>query len=149
FVPKDRNEAQFEIGVLPLLLSRKRLVLNRLRELKGERGVETLVDLVEQVPDEASREALRSELSAMQQQIADLAAQAADLGRQAEAANKKEFEEVKRRIAGDRAGIFLVHGHDDALKFEVARLLDHVTSEKVTILAEEPNRGKTVVEKLE
>lgn len=148
-VPKDRNEAQFEIGILPLLLSRKQLVLDRLRELKGGRGVETLIDLVEQVPDEASREALRAELSALQQQIADLAAQAADLGRQAEAASKEEFEELKKRMTGDRAGIFLVHGHDDALKFEVARFLERATDEEVTILAEAPNRGRTVIEKLE
>lgn len=82
------NEAQFEIGILPLLLSRKRFVLDRLRELKGARGVQTLVDLVEQVPDETSREALRAELSSLQKQISDLAAQAADLGREAEAAKQ-------------------------------------------------------------
>ena len=132
-----------------MLLSRKQLILDRLRNLKRGHGVQTLVDLVEQVPDETSRDALRSELSSLQQQISDLAAQAADLGRQAETASKDEFEELKRRIAGERAGIFLVHGHDMALKFEVARILERVTNEKITILAEEPNRGRTVVEKLE
>lgn len=148
-IPKDRNEAQFEIGVLPLLLSRKQLVLDRLRQLKALWRPQTLVDLVEQVPDHDSREALRSELSALKGQISDLTAQTADLSRQAEAASKEELDELTRRIAGDRAGIFLVHGHDDALKFEVARLLERVTDEKITILAEEPNRGRTVVEKLE
>jgi predicted nucleotide-binding protein len=148
-VADSPNMAQFEIGILPLLLSRKRLVLDRLRELKGARGVQTLVDLVEQVSDEASREALRAELSSLRKQISDLAAQAGDLGQEAEAASKDEFEEIKKRIAGERAGIFLVHGHDSALKFELARFLERVTNEKITILAEEPNRGRTVVEKLE
>jgi predicted nucleotide-binding protein len=46
-------------------------------------------------------------------------------------------------------GIFVVHGHDEALKFEVARLLDNATEEEVTILAERPNRGRTIIEKLE
>jgi predicted nucleotide-binding protein len=148
-IAKSPSEAQFEIGILPLLLSRKRLVLDRIRDLKGRREVENLADLVEQVSDEASREALREELSSLRKQIADLAAQAADLGREAEAASKNEFEEIKKRITGERAGIFLVHGHDTALKFELARFLEHVTDEKITILAEEPNRGRTVIEKLE
>lgn len=42
-----------------------------------------------------------------------------------------------------------MHGHDSAPKFELARFLERVTNEKITILAEEPNRGRTVVEKLE
>ncbi len=81
-IPEDRNKAQFEVGVLPLLLSRKQQVLDRLRELKGPHEVKTLADLVEQVPDKADREALRSELSSLEQK-SSLAVQAANMGQHA------------------------------------------------------------------
>lgn len=60
-------------------------------------------------------------------------------------------EENDRLSYGTRArsGIFVTHGHDERLKLEVARLLESVTDEEVTILAERPNRGQTVIEKLE
>jgi predicted nucleotide-binding protein len=51
--------------------------------------------------------------------------------------------------AEDRSGIFITHGHDERLKLEVARLLETVTGEEVTVLAERPNRGQTVIEKLQ
>lgn len=63
----NRKGELFEIGALPLLLSRKQLVLDSLRRLKAQPEVKTLLDLVEQVSDEASREALRLELSSLQQ----------------------------------------------------------------------------------
>ena len=55
----------------------------------------------------------------------------------------------RQTMSQGTTGIFIVHGHDEALKFEVARLLDNATEEEVTILAERPNRGRTVMEKLE
>lgn len=44
--------------------------------------------------------------------------------------------------------IFVVHGHDDALKHEVARLLTQLDLEPV-ILHEQPNKGRTIIEKFE
>jgi predicted nucleotide-binding protein/DNA-binding XRE family transcriptional regulator len=46
-------------------------------------------------------------------------------------------------------GIFIVHGHDTALKDEVYTFLTQVTSERIVILSEQANRGRTVIEKLE
>jgi len=48
---------------------------------------------------------------------------------------------------GDRV-IFVVHGHDDARKEEVARLLDRLGLRPV-ILHEQANRGQTLIEKFE
>lgn len=45
--------------------------------------------------------------------------------------------------------IFVVHGHDQARKFELVRLLDRTTSLDAQVLHELPNRGATVIEKFE
>jgi len=44
--------------------------------------------------------------------------------------------------------VFLVHGHDHSLKNSVARLLEKLDLEPV-ILHEQPNSGKTIIEKFE
>jgi hypothetical protein len=46
-------------------------------------------------------------------------------------------------------GIFVVHGHDQAVKESVARFLDRVTESGATILHEEADRGRTIIEKFE
>lgn len=45
--------------------------------------------------------------------------------------------------------IFLVHGHDDAAKHSVARFLERITEPPVVILEEQPDRGRTIIEKFE
>jgi len=44
--------------------------------------------------------------------------------------------------------IFLVHGHDDATLHETARFLEKLDQE-VIILREQPNQGRTIIEKFE
>lgn len=44
--------------------------------------------------------------------------------------------------------VFVVHGHDEALKLSVARLMDKVGIEPI-ILSEQPNCGSTIIEKIE
>ena len=44
--------------------------------------------------------------------------------------------------------VFIVHGHDDLLKESVARLVEKIGLEAV-ILHEQPNGGKTIIQKLE
>lgn len=44
--------------------------------------------------------------------------------------------------------VFLVHGHDNAAKQEVARFLEKLGFEPI-ILSERPNQGKTLIEKFE
>jgi hypothetical protein len=54
--------------------------------------------------------------------------------------------ETTTRIYPDNADIFLVHGHAEAPKQEVARLVSGVTGRDPVILHEQPNRGRTVIE---
>ena len=44
--------------------------------------------------------------------------------------------------------VFVVHGHDDALKQEVARIIEKQGLEAI-ILSEQANQGKTIIEKIE
>lgn len=44
--------------------------------------------------------------------------------------------------------IFLVHGHDEATLHEVARFLERLDQD-VLVLREQPNRGRTIIEKFE
>jgi predicted nucleotide-binding protein len=44
--------------------------------------------------------------------------------------------------------VFLVHGHDEAVKERVARFLEKLSLD-VVILHEQPNRGRTIIEKFE
>jgi predicted nucleotide-binding protein len=55
------------------------------------------------------------------------------------------------RSRGDTASadqVFIVHGHDEGLKQEVARFVEKLGLTAV-ILAEQPSQGRTVIEKLE
>jgi predicted nucleotide-binding protein len=45
--------------------------------------------------------------------------------------------------------VFIVHGRDDERKLSVARLLERTGPHRVTILHEQPNRGRTLIEKFE
>ena len=51
----------------------------------------------------------------------------------------------KKRIRSNR--IFIVHGHDDEMKLEVARTIEKLGLEPV-ILHEQPNMGRTIIEKV-
>ncbi|QNN24320.1 nucleotide-binding protein [Planctomycetales bacterium ZRK34] len=51
-------------------------------------------------------------------------------------------------IAASDAKVFIVHGHDDGLKNEVARMLEKLDINAI-ILHEQANKGATTIEKLE
>jgi predicted nucleotide-binding protein len=44
--------------------------------------------------------------------------------------------------------VFLVHGHDEAALHEVARFLEQL-DQQVIVLREQPNKGRTIIEKFE
>ncbi len=63
--------------------------------------------------------------------------------------NEQRLSEPTTSDAPTRQGIFVVHGHDSELKETVARLLEKITDDPVTILHEQPDQGQTVIEKFE
>jgi len=59
---------------------------------------------------------------------------------------------IKQNVLPDKTFFnsgFLVHGHNDSLKFEVARYIEKDLKRKMIILHEEASRGQTIIEKLE
>jgi len=53
------------------------------------------------------------------------------------------------RPAKESDAVFLVHGHDIALRDSVARFLSRILGREPVILAEQPNIGRTLMEKLD
>lgn len=51
--------------------------------------------------------------------------------------------------SGGGQSVFIVHGHDEARKHEVARFLASCTKNEPIILHEQPNAGATIIEKFE
>jgi predicted nucleotide-binding protein len=54
-----------------------------------------------------------------------------------------------RASTPDSIAIFLVHGHDQGAKHEIARVLHQLVGRQPVILDEQPNAGNTLVEKFE
>ena len=54
----------------------------------------------------------------------------------------------RSRPVGASRKVFVVHGHDDGIKETVARFLSKLELEPV-VLHEQPNRGRTIIEKFE
>ncbi len=61
--------------------------------------------------------------------------------------NKRKIGEPEI-IPGDGKKIFIVHGHDEEAKYSLARFLEKLGIE-VIILHEQPNQGRTIIEKFE
>ncbi len=55
----------------------------------------------------------------------------------------------QREAAEERGRVFIVHGHDGERKHELARLVQALTGTVPVILHEQPNGGRTLLEKLE
>lgn len=55
----------------------------------------------------------------------------------------------EKATAAESGRVFIIHGHDDARKHELARVLLGVTGTQPIILHEQPSRGQGILEKLE
>ena len=57
-----------------------------------------------------------------------------------------DSERIDKRSSSDR--VFVIHGHDESARQTVARFLERLDLEPV-ILHEQPNKGRTIIEKFE
>jgi hypothetical protein len=95
-----------ELGILPLLLERKSLILSRIKSLVGEQRIESLQDLVATVADPELRAKIKSELSsiaehsrrAAEQEIAAIQAQAEQITKRDVAVATLSAELFERRL---------------------------------------------------
>ncbi len=83
--------------------------------------------------------------------IAILEAAKSELGLRDElgAAVKGDETPEQKAAAAEAGRVFIVHGHDDAHKHELFRVLESVTGTKPIILHEQPSGGRSILEKLE
>ena len=65
YITKSKSDAHFEIGILPLLLDRKKLVLERIRVLSANEKIETIQDLVNNVEDEEVKKKIGKEIEGL------------------------------------------------------------------------------------
>lgn len=74
-----------------------------------------------------------------------------------ELALREELEQVvqseespaEKAVAAEHGRVFIVHGHDEARKHELLRVLQDVTGTRPIILHEQPSGGRSILEKLE
>lgn len=59
-----------------------------------------------------------------------------------------EGHTIERQVSTTGHKLFLVHGHDDGVLHETARFLEKLKQD-VVILREQPNKGRTIIEKFE
>lgn len=62
--------------------------------------------------------------------------------------NEKLTKDQNTIVENSKNKIFIVHGHDDGLKNEIARYVEKIGLEAI-ILHEQPNQGSTIIEKFE
>lgn len=83
----------------------------------------------------------------VQQAIAILEAAKLELEISADAANTEDSSNPT--ASKPSTHVFIVHGQDDARKFELSALLQNITGEQPVILHQQANGGKVLIEKLE
>jgi hypothetical protein len=93
-----RTEATFEVGALPLLLQRKRLILDRVASLGGQAQASSLRDLVAEVEDADVRARLLAEVDQLQDQAKEYVRET----RQVEDAARLEEIRVQSRYSEAR-----------------------------------------------
>lgn len=84
-------------------------------------------------------------LALLRQAVSSLEEDLAELGAGTGISDREDTAQV-RRMADDQ--VFIVHGRDGPAKVEVARLIERAGLSAV-ILHEQPNQGRTIIEKFE
>lgn len=90
-IPNATSEYHHTIGVLPILLERKKLIIDRIKELSTEQKFGSLQELVAQIDDGEIKRQLADELISLQTESAVLKKESADLASR-ETAEKLKFE---------------------------------------------------------
>jgi len=96
-VAAARQEAHVEIGILPLLLERKQIILDRLRELTNAKGVSNLRDLIVDISDPTLRTRLEVELTELESESQRLRAEKAEVRVAQEQASQVSVTELEEK----------------------------------------------------
>jgi hypothetical protein len=95
----SKSDAHFERGILQLLLSRKKLILERVRTLSTNEKIESIKDLINQVGDENLKVKLN-------QEVTDLRSEAQRLREQSKKVDQEQSQEaIKTQVELERLKI--------------------------------------------
>ncbi|PRB76641.1 hypothetical protein CQ012_06410 [Arthrobacter sp. MYb214] len=101
------------------------------------------LEVAESVTVDGVREDILTKLNRLNELKSNLGFYALEPEIQADSANVAE-------TAGDKPSeIFVIHGRADAPRLEVVNLILRATSHQPIVLMEQPNQGRTIIEKLE
>jgi predicted nucleotide-binding protein len=103
-------------------------------------------------PEPAQREVLLSSLARAGWHLTDttlIAGERVRASAQPEAAQQSGDDVASGPVRDASSPIFLVHGHAEDRLHAVARFIEQISEHKVVILHEQPNQGRTLIEKFE
>lgn len=145
------NEEEFFIDGYCLTKSK----VSRIKIVSSERSIKSIVDLRNHQLSERNRTAsivmigfhyTKAEIIQSDELVTDITNKILSEVKKELDKTKKLLTETKSIFNSNR--VFIVHGHNDKLKFEVARFVEKLGLEAV-ILSEQANNGKTIIEKIE
>lgn len=108
-----------------------------------KKGLEATKRVFETYLDDISTDMLDKAEKSMQQKLKEMRQWQHEDMLLANTSQRTSMERTK-----EYKKVFIVHGHDNALKQEVARMVEKQGLEAI-ILSEQANRGKTIIEKFE
>lgn len=104
------TESQIEIGILPILLERKRLILERIAILKGNQKIENLKETLKGAGDEEIRVEVDKQISELQAELKkwqEKAREAEQAQIKAQEAQQMEFSKLQAEIFERRSKVWL------------------------------------------
>jgi hypothetical protein len=93
-IAKSGSDYNVEVGILPLLLERKKRILDRINLLRGEEKIVNLRDLIERVPEENIRTDLQKEIDSLEAHAQKYSEQTEEI----DEAQEKEKIRIKAEI---------------------------------------------------
>ena len=144
------NEEEFFMDGYSL----RKSAISRIKIVSSERSIKSIVDLRNYQRRESNRTSNVAILSCYTKAgIIQSDELITDITNEILSEAKKELRKTRNiskenKLTLNKKQIFIVHGHDDKLKLEVARFIEKLGLEAI-ILSEQANKGKTIIEKIE
>ena len=105
-IAKATSESHFSMGILPILLERKKLILQRIRLLEGEKKIGCIHELINQVPDENLKSTLKTEFEELKKSSSHLQKELIDTENQG-MEEQINLQERMLKVEAERARIDL------------------------------------------
>jgi hypothetical protein len=109
YITTSSSDALYEVTALPLLLERKKMILDRVRSIKGERKIESIQDLIKTVSDEELRVKLEREVDVLKtesQQLQQEAKEVEQARQQQSAKTKEELDRIAVEVLERRSKVW-------------------------------------------